>query len=457
MLLFLSLVILFVLSVGPPSNAASRGEGAVKAGESDRNRKRHKKKYFYIYDWPSDIVDRWPFANTHKRQSIDLKFRANYGIGPLISAEVGMYHTHQYSLFQTFYHRLLESPRRTLDPEKATKFFIPYDIGMDSTTRQNDGALFQTDCPKLNQVIDLLLSSRHYQESSGANHFTLHTINQPMNYYLNLKCMEFYRVCYNCTKLSIDTYTENMYAVLRDHPEMIHKWKSIPFPSNFHMSSQVTKFLWKENINVHRRYAISYMGGMGITSRLSKELRLVLRKQCSQNSDCYIIDLESHTSQTDIFQAQVDFPYGVYAESTFCLMPGGDFPTRKAFVDALLSGCIPVTFNLFTGINQMPYHWGNSKNARLVVVHIPREQMIENPGREFEKLINLSFNESFVMERRKKISQIGHRFQYRVPTDGSFSEDQNKRETIDAVDVIIRSMFIADMKKLLATSTSSLM
>lgn len=67
------------------------------------------KKYFYIYEWSTDVIDRWPFSNTHKRQSIDLKFRANYGLGPSINAEVGIHHTHQYSLFRTFYHRYLHS------------------------------------------------------------------------------------------------------------------------------------------------------------------------------------------------------------------------------------------------------------------------------------------------------------------------------------------------------------
>ena len=34
-----------------------------------------------------------------------------------------------------------------------------------------------------------------------------------------------------------------------------------------------------------------------------------------------------------------------------------DFPTRKALVDSLLSGCIPVTFHEYTAIRQMKWHW----------------------------------------------------------------------------------------------------
>merc|ERR1711953_1608408 len=34
------------------------------------------------------------------------------------------------------------------------------------------------------------------------------------------------------------------------------------------------------------------------------------------------------------------------ANSTFCLEPPGDSPTRKGFFDALLVGCVPVIFDM---------------------------------------------------------------------------------------------------------------
>ena len=41
-----------------------------------------------------------------------------------------------------------------------------------------------------------------------------------------------------------------------------------------------------------------------------------------------------------------DAPYitawELYAQSVFCLQPPGDSPTRRAFYDSLLFGCIPV-------------------------------------------------------------------------------------------------------------------
>lgn len=99
------------------------------------------------------------------------------------------------------------------------------------------------------------------------------------------------------------------------------------------------------------------MAGLGITSRLSKELREVLKAECEKNEACLMINLDSHTSQADIFKRSADHRYGPYASATFCLMPGGDFPTRKAVVDSLLAGCIPVSFHLYTAIEQMHWNW----------------------------------------------------------------------------------------------------
>ena len=203
-----------------------------KSPKSLRNYNTISASYFYIYDWPKDIIDRWPDSYSHHRLAILDKFRDNYGLGTLIDAEVGLYHTHQYSLFETFYHRLLESRYRTNDPEKASIFFIPYDIGMDASIRKTDGALFQTNCPKLKDVTNLLTNSIFFKRNNGNDHFSLHSINQPMHYYINIKCMEFYQFCHNCTKFSIDTYSPKIYRSLKDFPEMIHKWISIPFPAN---------------------------------------------------------------------------------------------------------------------------------------------------------------------------------------------------------------------------------
>jgi len=51
---------------------------------------------------------------------------------------------------------------------------------------------------------------------------------------------------------------------------------------------------------------------------------------------------------------------------------GGDFPTRKGFLDALLSGCIPVTFQLLAAQDQWLWHWGTKEMAINCSFYLPR-------------------------------------------------------------------------------------
>ena len=58
----------------------------------------------------------------------------------------------------------------------------------------------------------------------------------------------------------------------------------------------------------------------------------------------------------------------------FCLCPPGDDPARKAVFDSILSGCIPVIFELNTLYNQYPWNLGE-QNARDISVYIPGGQI----------------------------------------------------------------------------------
>ena len=203
---------------------------------------------FYVYDWPSNIVDLWPENYTHHRISIHPHFRNNFGAGEIIDEVQGLYHTHQYSLFTLLLERLRRSEHYTSDPSKADLFFIPYDLGMDATTRRSDGALAQMNCPQVEVGMKLLKESKYFQHSQGSNHFMLHSINQMMVYYANEQCSRLYELCYNCTKLSIDSYPPGIFPHLDQRPHLSHKWLSIPFPSNYHHSSSSIRPLWNEII-----------------------------------------------------------------------------------------------------------------------------------------------------------------------------------------------------------------
>ena len=156
----------------------------------------------FIYNWSDDIVDRWPKRYQHKRLSTEAKFKLNDGAGPLVDSSRGLYHTHQYSLFTLFVERLKaqyhvkrsSSFEVTTNPDEAEAFFIPYDIGMDASAREDDGALTATNCPKLLKVMQLLHNSPYYQRNKGRDHFVLNSINHMMLFFMNKECRKFYQL-----------------------------------------------------------------------------------------------------------------------------------------------------------------------------------------------------------------------------------------------------------------------
>jgi hypothetical protein len=368
---------------------------------------RYTRKAFkvYVYNWSRDIVDRWPNKYSHKRLSIDKHFALNHGAGPLVNWNHSLYHTHQYSLFRLFFHRLLNSDVLTLNPEEATVFFVPYDIGLDSTTRQSDGALTATNCPKRADAWAMLQSSPFFRRSNGTDHFLLHSINHMMLFFLNNHCREWYRTCINCIKFSIDVYDASLFSILHRLPEMTSRWFSVPFPSNYH---------WKQEQSVPaigqypRQTAVSFVGSIDVTAQKQRLLRIEIVKQCTMRpTDCVVQSLSSHSSNAQVVM-------DTYLQSVFCLSPGGDFPTRKGFLDAMLSGCIPVTFELEAAQYQWRYHWGSTSTAVDCTIYIPRDKFMRAPKETIDKLVALSKNYTFVMEKLQCIERISHRFQYRI-------------------------------------------
>ena len=395
-------------------------------------------KRFYIYPFPEDVTDRWPRAYNHTKLGINQEYKMNYGIGPAINLQEGRYKTHQYSLFRTFYYRLLESRYRTSNINEADYFFIPYDIGMDCSIRYTDGALDRTNCPKMSQVMTLLNGeySTTFHRKQGSDHFMLHSINHMMTHFLHKGCFGLYQSCYNCTKLSIDLYDEDLYPMLKTYPFLRHNWYSIPFPSDYHYSKQVTTIPWMRSIgDVKRQYIFSFMGSNQVTARKLKALRELLADYCLRTSGtCNYVQLQSHHSLTDV-QRLANYPY---YSSTYCFMPGGDFLTRKGVLDSLFSGCIPVIFNEYTATKQWPWHWGNSDMARCCVEYIPLDEMMHSPEKAVEKLIIMSRNSTYITTKVNCAAKIGNYLQYNVPSGSRHYDNNNQYE--DAVDKILQQI-----------------
>lgn len=396
-----------------------------------RSVKCSSERKFFVYEWPDDIVTGWPLKYEHKRLSFSPTCRENNGLGTVLDAAQGLFRTHQYSLFEIFYRRLLEHPLRVTNPEDASYFFIPYDIGMDATTSREDGRLMRTNCPRLTEVLPLLEASPYFVKKGGLDHFVLTSINQPMDYFLTRTCSELYETCFNCTKLCIDTYPAKMFNELKRNAIRTHKWYSVPFPSNFHFGADVTRLPWDDAADSSRtprirEHLVSFMGSARITATRCKHLRLAIMKECRRRPDreCLLVPLPSHSSLT-----QAD-TVGAYSRSRLCLMPGGDFPTRKGVLDALFLGCVPVLFQRTSGLNQWYWHWRGA--ARNATVFVPLEAFVNNPAHEMTRLLEIAADDNFVAARRQAFKSVAFSMQYSQLGAG--------RVYRDAVDVVLENL-----------------
>ena len=96
-------------------------------------------------------------------------------------------------------------------------------------------------------------------------------------------------------------------------------------------------------------------------------------------------------------------------------MPGGDFPTRKGFLDAMLSGCVPVIFQEFTALRQWEWHWGSLQKAKECIFFMPREQVTTNSTVAFDKLVAWSRDRDMLRDKLLCIRDVGNKMQYDLP------------------------------------------
>jgi len=314
---------------------------------------------------------------------------------------------------------------------------------MDCSINYTNGALVQTKCPTLETVLNLLhcnndddhdddgnVKTCYFKRNSGRDHFMLLSINQPMWHFVGHNNWDLYRECYNCTKLAIDTYPEALYSILQDNKFLSHNWHSIPFPSSFHNNKNAQELPWKTHADINnRQYPLSLVGSLKVTSKINKRLRETLMNECSnRHNDCLLHKLSSHESNS-ITNMMQSLPY---ENSVLCLMPGGDFPTRKGVLDAMLYGCIPVVFSMYTAHYQMSWFWKTIENANDCMIYIDRQHAMNNISTVFDQLLDMSRDVHLIETKLSCISSIGSSLQYNKP----FS---NLHEN-DAVSIILEKL-----------------
>lgn len=416
----------------------------------------------YVYNWP-DLVDRYAnFTDRKDAHGVEIpNWRTHSGLGRVVDGANLEHKTSQFALHKIFYERVLLDPHRTHDADKATSFFIPFDIGMHTAFIEANGRMRKTGCPSAETVIQRLNSSSHFRRSMGHDHIVVFALNQNMNYFMAAaKCQEFLRFCWNCTKLSIDEY---LFTAKHRSFEMKNRginWHAVPFPSDYHYSSRplvedalplaleafttpfyptkfaaaITPFLAPWERTAARPTIVSFTGSPRRYNDIATAMREALIKQCAGHGTSCVFGKYSH----DIKVASQN---KLARDSVFCLQPPGDMPTRKSLFDAVLSGCIPVLFHPLTARFMYEWHWGQALWEEIAInfdSNSDNHLLIDGKVDFVAKLIDMFRNDPEGVKRRQaRLRQVAHQLQYSlVVTEAAAKRvEVHKSGAPDAYDV----------------------
>lgn len=378
-------------------------------------------KKFYIYDWP-DLINR--YANQTDRghhmhtHGVDIPdWLENNGIGKPTNYLQMEYKTSQYSMAKIYYERALLDSRRTLDPDEATTFFIPFDLGMHAMFTEKAGRMLRTACPLGDTVIKRLEESPYFKKKLGHDHLLIMSINQNLQHYLGpLRCTNLLKLCWNCTKLSPDEY---LFTARDREFEMSWRganWHAVPYPADYHYSEIANPLLeghhalppW-QRLEEKRSIIVSFLGSVKRYDESSTKVRETLVNQCEKWSDKCIHGKSYRIDSTGSL-------HNLARKSVFCLQPPGDHPTRKSLFDAILSGCIPVLFHPLTAKYMYEWHWGQDVWNRTAISFDTTndiEAVLHEELDVVKALITMyETDRDEVTKRQKLIAELAYELQY---------------------------------------------
>jgi xyloglucan galactosyltransferase MUR3 len=353
-----------------------------------------------MYALPEQYWWRWPKPGTDCSGNgyVGHNHAENSGMGPIIRPDDGLFLTWHFSLFSSLWNRMKRSSRRTRDPEKASIYIIPYDLGLDGYLNQDNCANSRR-CTygMANALMTNLTNSKYYQRYKGADHVLLWSLGQYHPWPHN-GCDQLMRdTCELCT---ITCYW-------MDPTKGENRFVSMPFPSSYHWHDDIVHIPWDYNPTHKRNLTAVYLGSTQTLNPAHTKIRRAMTQQCESHEECHWLKL-AHSSKDD----QIADFLSVYRKSTFCLCPPGDDPARKAVFDAILSGCIPVIFEVATLYNQYPWHIGE-QTARDISIGIPGGQVRSHRLKFMDVLMQIPLD--VIRKKQRAIAKAAPRIQYSSP------------------------------------------
>ncbi|XP_042504436.1 probable xyloglucan galactosyltransferase GT19 [Macadamia integrifolia] len=371
-------------SINHATAAASGAAHLESESESESGNSECEGRWVHIRKLPSRFnLDLLTNCSAYPIYDDFCPFLANHGLGHKThNRSHSWYRTDPFMLELLFHRRILEYPCLTPDPSIADAIFLPYYGAIDSL-RYLYG-------PEVNSSADHGLSLYRFLQKnnpkiwsrySGHDHFLVLArpawdFSQPLSNDPPLWGTSFLELpqFYNITALTLES---------RPWPWQEH---AVPYPTSFHPPTLALLYSWIARVRRARRTTLMlFAGGGGVAS--APNVRHSIRSECENSTaisnnpttgtttsgqfkDCQIVDCSNGVCEHDPIRFMRPM-----LQSSFCLQPPGDTPTRRSTFDGILAGCIPVFFEELSAKSQFGWHLPEDQ-YREFSVFIPKEEVV---------------------------------------------------------------------------------
>ncbi|KAA8531630.1 hypothetical protein F0562_006653 [Nyssa sinensis] len=308
----------------------------------------------YVYELPP-LFNRELADNCNDSDHFNWRCAAvsNNGFGPTATELAGIvpenlantwYKTNQFSSEVLYHNRMLNYRCRTLDPELATAFYIPFYAGLavgKFLWFKFSGKDRDRDCELLLRWVQ---DQPFWKRSNGSDHFMtlgritwdFRRLNNPEldwgSSFINMPAMR------NVTRFTIERAPGDYYDV------------GVPYPTGLHPGSDADVLKWQSFVRNRDRTSLFCFVGLA-RDDIKNDFRELLLSQCRNASDsCRAVGC-AETRCSISTSASLE----AFLNSDFCLQPRGDSYTRRSTFDCMVAGSIPVFFWERTAYDQ--YEW----------------------------------------------------------------------------------------------------
>lgn len=317
-----------------------------------------------------------------------------------------------------YHHRMLNYKCRTMEPESAAAYYIPFYVGLAVGNYLWDNRTVTEKDLICEKMLTWLEEKESFRRSNGSDHFIMlgrltwdfrrkiDALNDWGSSFLHMPGMR------NVIRLSVEKNPWDSLEI------------AVPYPTIFHPRSDDDVAEWQKFVRSRNRMKMfSYVGGARKT--IKNDFRSILEDQCrNATSVCHHVDCSRENcldGTTAIMTA--------FLNSDFCLQPRGDGYTRRSVFDCMMAGSIPVFFWNRTAYEQ--YEWFVPDEPGSYSVFIDRSEV--RSGKSIWKVLE-GFSREKVESMREKVIEYIPRFVYAKPNEGL-------KNIKDAFDVAIDGVF----------------